>query len=117
MVRRHIFSICIFLVAVILLGEIAIAQQGSVFQPNGSQRPSESVREGRNPRPFGERLRGLLPGRNHQEIANTSPDVDQPASKPIVVVPQPQPETTHLKELAEWLSIPIPDNATPDTIA
>ena len=70
-------------------------------------------------RSIGETFRGLVSGlqRKGDDDAVSAPGDELPTSGSSLASATSQPETPYLKELAEWLSVPIPDNATPGEIS
>lgn len=119
MESKILFACCAAAASAVLLCGIAPAQDEPVSPPNdvadktvrvGNEAPRRSIMES---------VRGFVrdwrqrTGGNSQMEQNDLPDEPQEITPP----PPPQSEAPFLKELAEWLSVPIPENATPGDIA
>ena len=101
----------------VVLGCIVYAQQEAPLSNEESSETAASL--GGEIRPH--RFRGVFPsrisGRGKQSNDTLAWDIDSEPSRQDVVIPPPQSEAPFLEDLAEWLSVPIPENATPGDIA
>lgn len=115
---RLVSTLCVGVALAALLGGIASAQQESVRPPEElkntlSSRPREPRKS------IGETFRGLVSGLQRQEDNTVDPVLEGGLSTAITspASDAPQSEAPYLKELAEWLSVPIPEHATPGEIS
>lgn len=100
----------------IMLGGIVYAQQEAPSSSGHAIAGPVTPTHGERSRPIRDALRGWITDRNHQ--ATNSPTSNLDSAPPEQVVSQPpQSEAPFLKDLAAWLSVPIPENATPGDIS
>lgn len=68
---------------------------------------------------IGDTFRGLVSGlkRNEDNTEVPAPEGENVGIRLPLTSETSQPEAPYLKELAEWLSVPIPENATPATMS
>lgn len=119
MENKILFACCAAAASAVLLCGIAPAQSEPVSPANDMA--DKAMRDGNEAprRSIGESIRGRVRSWKHrtdgdsQMEQNDLPDEPQEITPP----PPPQSEAPFLKELAEWLSVPIPENATPGDIA
>ena len=112
---NHRFApvLCGSMIAAILLGGIATAQQESDLTSVSSLRVPESFRSETRYRSLSETFRGIGSRlRRHEEEESAKERQEPPTA-----LPSPQSEASYLQELAEWLSVPIPENATSGDIS
>ncbi len=112
------FACCAAAASSVLLVGITLAQEYPFSPAKDAIEKTSHSEEDAPKRSFGGRIRERIHwGRRTDDDSQTERD-DLPAeTQETAFSPPSQSESTYLKELAEWLSVPIPKDATPDNIA
>lgn len=118
MKSKYLFACCVAVVSPVFLVRITPAQEYPFSPTKDAIEKTSHSEEDATKRSFGGRIRERIHwGRRTDDDSQTERD-DLPAeTQETAFSPPPQSESTHLKELAEWLSVPIPKDATPGDIA
>lgn len=116
--NRSILPFGASLVVAVTLGGMSYAAQREALPPKeASTATSVSANDETKPHSIRDALRGLIAGREQQTGETSALDVDSEPPKQTDIVPPPQSEAPFLKDLASWLSVTIPENATSGDIA
>lgn len=115
---KFFFACCAAAASWVLLIGITPAQEYP-FSPAKDAMEKTSRSEEDSPR---RSVGGFIRDRIHRrrqpdEVSQVEPDVGPAEPQDTSSTPPSQPEAPYLKELAEWLSVPIPKDATPGDIA
>lgn len=114
---KFFFACCAAAASSVLLVGITPAQEYPFSPAKDAIEKTSRSEEDAPKRSFGGRIRERIHrGRQPDDDSQTERD-DLPAkTQETSFSPPPQSESTYLKELAEWLSVPIPKDATPGDI-
>ncbi len=115
---KFFFACCAAAASSVLLVGITPAQEYPFSPAKDAIEKTSRSEEDAPRRSKGGFLRGLFHGRRQPDDVSQMEPEDLPAEpQDTTFSSPPQSESTYLKELAEWLSVPIPKEATPGDIA
>ncbi len=118
MKAKFFFACCAAVVSSVLLVGITPAQEFPFSPAKDAIEKASRSEEDAPKRSFGGRIRERIQrGRQTDDDSQTERDDLSAETQETSFSPPPQSESTYLKELAEWLSVPIPKDATPGDIA
>ena len=116
MKSKFFFACCAAAASVVLLGGIVSAQEKPRSRPKDATGKIVQGDEASPKRSVGESIRGRIQDWRQRKSGDSQTEQDDlpaPPQNPLA----PQLEAPFLRDLAAWLSVPIPENAPPGDIS